>query len=369
MSVPQLEIMLIGCLVSIACCLPGTFLVLRKMAMMSDAISHTVLLGIVLAFLVTKNLMSPLLIIGAALMGIVTVGLVELLNATRLVKEDAAIGIVFPFLFSIAIVLISKYTGNVHLDTDVVLQGELAFAPFDRVRLLGVDIGAQAVYVVGVVLLINLIFIAAFYKELKLASFDPGLAAALGFSPVIIHYALMALVSLTVVATFEAVGSILVVALMIGPPATAYLITDRLSHMIGWSIGIGLTATLVGLGSAFVWDASLAGSIAAMIGILFTLVLLFVPNRGVIAELRRRKNQRILFASQLLIVHLFNHENEPEASTESRIFHLQDHFKWDSRFAMRVVNQAIHTDLIRVKGERLNITEHGREVLKELSLR
>ena len=122
MSGFQIEIQLIAILTAVACALPGVFLVLRRMAMMSDAISHTVLLGIVLGFFLVGDLASPLLIFGAALMGVVTVSLVALLERTRLVKEDAAIGLVFPALFSIAVILISRYAGNVHLDVDAVLK-------------------------------------------------------------------------------------------------------------------------------------------------------------------------------------------------------------------------------------------------------
>jgi manganese/zinc/iron transport system permease protein len=141
MSLAQVEIQAIAAVVAVACALPGVFLVLRRMAMMADAISHTVLLGIVLVFFLTRDLNSPLLIVGAAATGVVTVSLVELLNRTRLVKEDAAIGLIFPALFSIAIILISRFAGDVHLDTDAVLLGELAFAPFERVELAGLDFG------------------------------------------------------------------------------------------------------------------------------------------------------------------------------------------------------------------------------------
>ncbi|MFW5942965.1 MAG: metal ABC transporter permease, partial [Chloroflexota bacterium] len=197
MTITQLEIQLIAVVAAVACALPGVFLVLRQMAMMSDAISHTVLLGIVIGFFLVGDINSPLLIVGAALMGVFTVSLVELLNRTRLVKEDAAIGLVFPALFSIAVILISRYAGDVHLDEDAVLLGELAFAPFERFELAGLDLGPVALYVMGAILLLNLLFITVFYKELKLATFDPGLAAALGFSPGLIHYGLMATVSVT----------------------------------------------------------------------------------------------------------------------------------------------------------------------------
>jgi manganese/zinc/iron transport system permease protein len=194
-SQPQLEIQLIAVITAVACALPGTFMVLRRMALLSDAISHSIPLGIVLAFFVTRDVASPGLVLGAATVGMLTVALVELLNRSGRVREDAAIGLVFPLLFSAAVILISRYAGNVHLDVDAVLLGELAFAPLDRVILSGWDLGPRAAYVMGVILVANVAFILLFYKELKLATFDAALAAALGFSPVLIHYLLMSLVS------------------------------------------------------------------------------------------------------------------------------------------------------------------------------
>jgi manganese/zinc/iron transport system permease protein len=159
----ETEVQLIAVLVAAACALPGVFLVLRRMAMLSDAISHTVLLGIVLGYFITRDLASPLLFFGAAATGVLTVSLVELLNRTGLVKEDAAIGLIFPVLFSIAVILISRYAGNVHLDIDRVLLGELAFAPFDRLTVAGLDLPRALVVGTGV-LLLNLLLLGLFYK-------------------------------------------------------------------------------------------------------------------------------------------------------------------------------------------------------------
>ena len=141
---PQIEIQLIAAVTSAACALPGVFLVLRRMSLMSDAISHSLLPGIVLGFFIAGHVDSPLLILGASLMGVVTVSFTELLKRSRLLKEDAAIGSVFPVLFSIGVILVSKFAANVHLDTDAVLLGELAFAPFDRFVVAGTDIGPRS---------------------------------------------------------------------------------------------------------------------------------------------------------------------------------------------------------------------------------
>lgn len=274
------EIQVIAVLISVACSLPGVFLVLQKMSMVSDSITHTILLGIVLAFFVTQDLSSPLLIVGAALMGLASVWLTQSLAETRLVSEDSAIGLVFPLLFSIAVILISRKAGNIHLDTDSVLLGELAFAPLNRLILLGRDIGAKAIYSSAALLLINSVLICLFYKELQIVSFDAQLAAVLGFSPALIHYGLMALVSLTAVGAFEAVGSVLVVAFMIGPPVTAYLLTYNLKHMLLLSTAFGSLSGILGYRFAVWLDVSIAGSMAVICGLIFAVVFIFTQRKA-----------------------------------------------------------------------------------------
>ena len=215
------DILLTAVLVATSCAILGSFLVLRNLAMVSDAITHAILPGIVVGFFLTGDLNSPLLIIGAAIAGVLTVALVELLERTHLVKGDAAVGLVFPFLFSIGVILIAQYAGDVHLDTDAVLLGQLPFVPFDRLVIGGVDLGPRTAWVAGTMLVVNGAFVALFYKELKLVTFDAALGAAFGFAPVALHYALMSLVSLTAVSAFDAAGSILVVAFIVGPAAAA----------------------------------------------------------------------------------------------------------------------------------------------------
>jgi manganese/zinc/iron transport system permease protein len=331
------------------------------MALMSDAISHAILLGIVLAFFVVEDLASPFLIIAAAITGVITVALVELLHGTGLVREDAAIGIVFPALFSGGVILISRYAGSVHLDTDAVLLGELAFAPFERLSVLGYSL-PKSLWVMGGILLINLIFITLFYKELKLATFDAGLAAALGFSPVLVHYGLMTLVSVIAVGAFDAVGSILVVALMIAPPATAYLLTDRLSYLLGLSALNGIASAITGYWLAHWLDASIAGAMATMSGVFFLLTFLLAPTRGIIAIARRRVRQRWQFAQTMLTIHLLNHEGSPDAQRERRIEHLDEHLRWAPAFAERVVRYAEKQGTIQSDAGDLMLTEHGRQI-------
>lgn len=364
MSTAQIEIQLIAAVTAAACALPGVFLVLRRMSLMSDAISHAILPGIVVAFFITEDLASPLLMAGAAVTGVLTVFLVELLSRTRLVREDAAIGLVFPVLFSAGVILISRFAGNVHLDTDAVLLGELAFAPFNRLVLFGVDVGPKSLYVMGAVFAVNLACVLLFYKEIKVATFDAGLAAALGFSPVVIHYGLMTLVSVTAVGAFDAVGSILVVALMIAPPAAAYLLTHRLSRMLVLSVLFGAASAVAGYWLAHVLDASIAGCMATMGGVFFLLTYLLAPDRGLLALYRRRARQRMEFGLRMLVVHLFNHEGLPEAAEENREDHLHEHISWTREFAHQVVRYGERKGAIQRGEARLELTDDGRALAR-----
>jgi manganese/zinc/iron transport system permease protein len=280
-----------------------------------------------------------------------------------LVKEDAAIGLVFPALFSVAVILISRFARGVHLDIDMVLLGELAFAPFDRFNLFGLDL-PRALVVMGAILLLNLAFILLFYKELKLATFDAGLAATLGFAPALLHYALMGLVSVTAVGAFDAVGSILVVALMVTPAAAAYLLTDDLRKMLLLSVLIGAASAIAGYWLARALDGNIAGAMATMTGVSFVLVLLFAPQRGLVAVARRRARQRWEFALAMLTVHLLQHEGE-RVSDENRVDHLVEHIRWQPGFAEQVVRYAERKGAVRRQAGRLHLTDTGRTLAQQ----
>jgi manganese/zinc/iron transport system permease protein len=355
MNSAQIEIQLIASVVAIACAIPGTFLVLRKMAMISDAISHSILPGIVLGFFITHNLNSPLLILLAAFTGIITVVLVEYIQKTGLVKEDTAIGLVFPALFSIGVIMIAKNANDVHLDVDAVLLGELAFAPFDRLRIDGIDFGPKSLWVIGTILLITITLLIAFFKELKVSTFDKGLAASLGFSPAIIHYGLMSVASVTTVGAFDAVGAILVVALMIAPAATAYLLTTDLKKMLLLAIIFGVFGAISGYWFAHWLDASISGSITTMLGLLFLLVYLFAPNKGLISVMYREKQQRIEVSLLTFLLHLKNHSEE----SERHVNHLQEHINWQKVRSKIVLELALKNNMIHIDTNIVSLTKKG----------
>ncbi len=355
MTSAQLEIQIIASVVAVACAIPGTFLVLRKMALISDAISHSILPGLVIGFFITHDLSSPLLIILAALSGLVTVVLVEFIQKTGLVKEDTAIGLVFPALFSIGIILIAKNANDVHLDVDAVLLGELAFAPFDRLLVDGIDFGPKSLWIIGSILTITVVLLMAFFKELKVSTFDAGLATALGFSPAVLHYGLMSVASVTTVGAFDAVGAILVVALMIAPAATAYLLTNDLKKMLFLSIGFGVLSAISGYWLAHWLDASISGSMTTVLGVLFLLVYLFAPNRGLLSVLYRNKQQRIEVSLLTFLLHLNNH-SEVE---ERHINHLNEHINWQKVRSKSVVDLALKNNMITIDDSIISLTEKG----------
>lgn len=357
MNSAQLEIQIIASLVAIACAIPGTFLVLRKMAMISDAISHSILPGIVVGFFITQDLNSPLLILLAAVTGVITVVLVEYIQKTGLVKEDTAIGLVFPVLFSIGVIMIAKNANDVHLDIDAVLLGELAFAPFDRLLISGVDVGPKSLWIIGSILMITIVLLIAFFKELKLSTFDKGLAASLGFSPVVIHYGLMTVSSITTVGAFDAVGAILVVALMIAPAASAYLLTTDLKKMLVLSIIFGVFSAITGYWFAHWLDASIAGSITTMLGVLFLMVYLFAPSKGIIAVLYREKQQRTEVSLLTFLLHLKNHDEE----NERHVNHLNEHINWQKVRSKTVLDLALKNNMININNNIVSLTTKGDE--------
>ncbi|RMB56452.1 metal ABC transporter permease [Dokdonia sinensis] len=353
----QLEIQLIATVVAIACAIPGVFLVLRKMALISDAISHSILPGIVIGFFITEDLNSPLLILLAAVTGVITVVLVEAIQKTGLVKEDTAIGLVFPALFSIGVILIAKNANDVHLDVDAVLLGELAFAPFDRLIISGIDVGPKSLWVMGGILLATVGMLFAFFKELKVSTFDAGLSAALGFSPVVLHYGLMTVSSVTVVGAFEAVGAVLVVALMIAPAATAYLLTSDLKKMLVLSVIFGVTSAIAGYWMAHFLDASISGSMTTVLGLVFLTVYLFAPSKGLIAVMYRQKQQRTEVSLLTFLLHLNNHDEE----SERRVQHLNEHINWQKVRSKTVLDLAQKNNLIAIENDLVTLTSKGKE--------
>lgn len=283
-------IILTGSLVAVTCSLLGCYLILRKMAMVGDAISHAVLPGIVIAFLLSGTRESFPMLIGAGALGLFSTFLIEFFNKKAKVQADAAIGITFTFLFAVGIILISLFAGQVDLDQDCVLYGEIAYVPvMPWITDSGVFLGPRALWILVPVFLIVLTFIITCYKELFLTTFDPAYAASLGISTAVWHYLLMGMVSLSTVASFESVGAILVVAFLITPAATAFLLTRDFKRMLMISSILGIAASAGGYYLATLVDGSIAGAMATVSGLIFFLVVLFSPQEGILIKALRKK--------------------------------------------------------------------------------
>jgi manganese/zinc/iron transport system permease protein len=455
---PQSTATIIGSLIAISGALLGTFLLLRGMSLTSDAISHTVLLGIVVAFMVMTSVLnqepdlsSPWLIIWAAGAGVVTVVLTELIYRSGRVRQDAALGLAFPLLFAISIILVSRYVDDVHLDEDAVMVGEIGVAwantnshcidncesvivtPDDdyaivtrqctNCRELGIsprDEGAEfieictncgtyspaqawqagltedepvlifwprAITVTAVMALLAIVFVVLFYKELKLAAFDEALAKTLGFRPGLLHYALMVLVSLVAVGAFDAVGSILVIAFFIIPPAAAYLLTDRLSLMLVLSAVIGsagaffgydlargnflgivrIDDVLVSLNRTFgldlleFWDSSISASMVLMIFFFFLVAWVLSPKYGLISTVIRRANQRRRFDNQVVLGHIYHHQHTATEAEELVADRLYQHFRWSQARMVRVLTRLRASHLIRIANNLVVLTPRGED--------
>ena len=265
----SIYIIVLGTLVASSCALLGCFLMLRKMAMVGDAISHAVLPGIVVAYLFTGSKAQLPVLIGAAITGLLTTFLIEFLNKKIRLQEDAAIGIVFTWLFALGVILISVFAGKIDLDQDCVLYGEIAY-----VGLEGNGI-PQEVWVMGAIFLIILAFVKLGYRQLFITTFDPAYAATVGISTALWHYLLMGLVSLTTVAAFDSVGSILVVSFLVIPAATAYLITHSLPKMMVIAILVGTVGSVLGYFLSSIIDSSIAASMSTVCAIEFVLVFAY----------------------------------------------------------------------------------------------
>lgn len=284
-------------LCALSCALLGTFLVLRRMSLVGDAISHSILPGLAGAFLVTGSRSVFPMFVGAAACGLLTVAVSQFLAKFCKVDHGAALGVVFTTLFAIGVLLIRLAADQIDLDPSCVLYGLLEY-----IALTTVDIGGfaipRAVVVLAGMLLVNIVLVTTLYKELKLSSFDPAMSTALGFNAQLIQAVLMTAVAATSVASFEAVGSILVVAMFIVPAATARLLTDSFRMTLLISLLVATASAIGGYGAAVAVDTSVAGMMSVAAGVLFLCAAIFAPRYGVFARLLRRVSERIRICSE-----------------------------------------------------------------------
>jgi manganese/zinc/iron transport system permease protein len=280
-------IVLMGFLVTAACGLIGNFLILRRMALVGDAISHSVLPGLAVAFLLSQSRGTTAMFLGALAAGLVATVLIELIHKKSRVKQDAAIGIAFTSLFALGVILINLFAGKggVDLDQECVLYGEIAFVPLEpMVTFAGQAVGPTPVVRMALVAAATALLIALFYKELLVSSFDPALAVSFGINATLVHYLLMGWLSVVVVSAFESVGAILVIAMLILPGATATLLSRRLPWMLGWTILHAALSALLGVHLAVWLDCSPAGAMVVAGTLLFQAAWLLSPGEGLISR-------------------------------------------------------------------------------------
>ena len=274
---------LMGFLVGSACGLVGNYLMLRRMALVGDAISHSVLPGIAIAFLLSGTRNSFAMFVGALLAGVVTTVMIELIHRNSRIKQDAAIGIAFTTLFAIGVILISVFAGQVDLDQECVLYGEIGTVPLERTTVIGgYALGPASLVRMAAVLAGTIFLIVLFYKELLVSSFDPALASSMGINATVMHYGLMSWLSVVVVSAFESVGAILVIAMLILPGATARLLSNRLDVMMVLSVVHCAIASLLGVHLTYWLECSMAPAIVVAATALFVVVWLFSPTQGLL---------------------------------------------------------------------------------------
>ena len=307
-------IVLAGALCAASAALLGNFLVLRRLSLMGDAISHAVLPGLVAAFLISDRLQGPLMFIGAAAVGVLTVLLTELARHYGRVDEGASIGVVFTFLFALGLIMVVRAADRVDLDPGCVLYGALENAVLDTVQLLGWEV-PRVVITLTCVLVLNTAFVVGFYRQLKVSTFDPQLAHSQGVPVKTLHYALASFVAVTAVASFESVGNILVVAMFVVPPVAAWLLTDRLKQMVILSVVIGVASALVGHFSAITvprWfgygATNTAGMMAVVVGLILGVIALLAPRKGIVSRLVRRMQVSVQILSEDVLAALYRGE-------------------------------------------------------------
>ena len=362
----MIESLYILIITSLACAVLGVFLVLRRLSMVSDAISHSVLLGIVIGYFVTKDIGSVLLIIGASLFGVLTTVCIELLIKSKRVTEDASVGIIFPLFFSIAVILITRYARNVHLDTEVVLIGEIILAPLHRINFLGLSL-PKALVQMSFVLLINIVFIAVFFRKLKISSFDPVYAGVAGIAGAGLYYVFMALVSFTAVSAFESVGAILTISFFISPAASAYLISKDLKITILLAAIYAVVNSCIGYFLAVKFNVSMSGMCALVSGLTFMITIAVYPG-GIITKIIRYIKNKNRFSRELLILHIDNHTGKKNALGELGYSTIREHIAWSDSKLKYVLDKLIKKGYVYRAKERgvYSLTETGKKLSDDI---
>ncbi|MEY7973320.1 metal ABC transporter permease [Saccharomonospora xinjiangensis] len=272
MTGDDVVIVLIAGLLSTSCALLGGFLMLRRQALLPDAVSHAVLPGIVLVFLLTGERASAATVLGATAFGVACVAGAEWLRRTGVVASDAALALAFPALFSLGVLGISGFASGAHIDLDSAIYGDITFAPLRTVEVLGTPV-PTSLLVTGLTAVCTVLFVTLLWRPLSSATFDPDFAELSGLRGSLVGRLLLVVVAGTAVVAFDSVGAILVITFFVVPAATARLLTHRLGPMLAAAVGVGWISSFAGHRAALALDSSVAGTIGLTAGALFTVAL------------------------------------------------------------------------------------------------
>ena len=351
---------LVGLACNTSCAILGCYLILRRMSLLGDAISHAVLPGIALGYLFSGSVVGLPILLGAMALGVVTSVLTQSISSLGRVSEDSSLGVVFTSLFALGVIMIQAFARNVDLDADCVLYGQIDFAGVDLVSVFGWEVSRPLIMLIPA-LLITLLLVLLFWKELKIVAFDPALAGAMGFRVSIVHYLLMAMVSGVTVASFESVGSILVVAMLIVPAATAALLTDRLVWMMLWAIAIGATSAVFGYLISVPLATSVAGAMAVVAGVQFTVAVFLAPRQGILSRWLRNKALAVRIAAEDVLARLYRAEERAERGQRTEHGGQGGVIAWLARF------QLARRGLVAASRESgLGLTDAGRAMARSL---
>ena len=295
LTTDELWVMATCAVCAIACALPGVFLMLSRSSLLADGIAHSSLAGIGVAFLLTHTRNPAIMLLGALAAGLLTAWLTSGLHRKTILKPDASLGIVFTTLFSVGVLSVHAVGRYIDLDPGCVLYGLVELAPFDTVRIFSYEV-PRTFLLLAALSCINTFLCILFWKELTITTFDPLLAGTLGFRPQRVHQGLLLVVAITIVLSFEAVGSILVVSMLVAPAASAYLLTNRLSRVTILAPIIGVLAAATGYVGAAILNTSVAGMMSTSAGLIFLVAAIFSPNQGILSTmfLRKRMHYQIV---------------------------------------------------------------------------
>ncbi|HWB09088.1 MAG TPA: metal ABC transporter permease [Pirellulales bacterium] len=302
---------------NLACALLGCYLLLRRMSLLGDAVSHAVLPGVVVGFWISGSTSSGWIFVAAVAVGLVASFLIQLLHGFAQVAEDASMGVVFTSLFALGVVMLVQVGPHVDLDVDCVLYGLLEYVSVDTRPVFGLEV-PRAMLSLAVVLGGTLLFISLLWKELKLVSFDPRLATSMGLHATLVHYLLMVMVALAIVAGFYAVGSVLVIAMLVVPAATGHLLSDRLAGMMAWAAVVAVSSAVLGYAGDLRFDTGMAPMMAIVAGAEFAAALCFSPRHGLVSRAMHRLGLALRIVTEDVLAMLYRTDESHERETAEK---------------------------------------------------